>query len=340
MKKKFTLAFLLSAVLFAACDKVSPIGLLIATTAVEDRVKMSYVFYQQHLDDKIWLVSDGDYSFLVGADSHLTTDPGRMDEMLNDGIAHGDLFIAHLGDIADTKAEYYVTLDSLVKEAKKRWVPLNYNELDEFHYVDKRNTSPDPYTYTYDEIVFPFFPVVGNHDITHNGWAMWSHIFGSSFYEIDVIVLLDDGNITFDHLIFLDTASGTLGRMQINLIQQGILDGKYDDGTSRYRHTFVFSHTNIFYPQFNEMASTFSREETFFMLDKFEEWNVTCAFCGHVHTWDERNFNGVHYLTLDSMCEKNSPKPGDYLVRMNVKTDGEVNYEKVHMNYVKPDKKK
>ena len=65
-----------------------------------------------------------------------------------------------------------------------------------------------------------------------------------------------------------------------------------------------------------------------------------CAvFCGHVHTWDERNFNGVHYLTLEAMSERNSPEPGNYLVRMHVGED-ELAWTPVKMNYTPKNKKK
>ncbi len=338
MKKSFCFLLTLIPLIVASCEKVSPIEVFVATVAVEDRVKMSNLYFKNHLDGKLWLLAEGDYSFIVGADSHITTDSGRMDEMLANGLEHDDLFYAHLGDIADTKAEYYITLDSLLKEAKARYVEKNFIKKDEFHYVYREDTAEDPITSTYDEILYPFFPVVGNHDVTHNGWALWSNIFHSSFYEIDVIVTLENGDYAFDHLIFLDSASATLGATQIDLIRQGILDGAYDDGSSIYRNTFVFTHTNIFRPQFFEFASTFPREETFFLLDQFEKWNVTCVFCGHVHTWDERDYNGVHYLTLDAMSERNNPEPGDYLIRLNVGADGSVDWEPVHMNYT-PKKK-
>ena len=324
MKTKYLLpCLLLAALSLASCEtlqeKISPAGILIAGTAVEDRIDMSYRFFLNHYEDRVMLIAEGDYSFIVGADSHLTTDPGRLDEMLSIGLENKDLFYAHLGDIADTKASYYVTLDSLLQEGKRRYVAANYREIDPFHYAANSNPDENPITSTYDEIVFPFFPVVGNHDITRNGWALWSSIFHSSFYEIDVLVILD-------------SASGTLGETQIRLIEEGVLNGKYYYG-SMYRNTFVFSHTNIFRPQFNEFASTFTREETFYLLDKFEEWNVTCVFCGHVHMWDERNYNGVHYLTLEAMSERNNPEPGDYLVRLDVNADDTVTWSPVRMNY-------
>ena len=120
--KKIAFHILLAALLAVSCNKVSPVGILVAGTAVEDRVAMSELFYRNHYKDKVWLVAKGDYTFLVGADSHVTTDPSRMDEMLAIGLKDDDLFYAHLGDIADTKAEYYVTLDSLLDEAKMRYV--------------------------------------------------------------------------------------------------------------------------------------------------------------------------------------------------------------------------
>jgi len=341
MKKTFILSLIIAAAaVISACDKISPAGILMAGTAVEDRVKMSYKFYKDNWENYMVLITDNkDYSFIVGADSHLTTDPGRLDEMMAIGLDHDDLFYAHLGDLADTKAEYYYTLDSLLKKAKDRYIPKHYNKINDFEYVLKDDTE-ELLKFTYDEITFPFFPVVGNHDITHNGWALWSNIFHSSFYEIDVIVVdpNDEDYFKVDHLIFLDSASGTLGKTQIDLINQGVLDGKYSDGTSIYRYTFVFSHTNIFRPQFFEFASTFTREETFFLLDQFEKWNVTGVFLGHVHTWDERNFNGVHYITMDSMCEKNNPEPGNYLIRVNV-GDDVLSWDPVKMNYT-PKKKK
>jgi len=339
MKAKIFILLALACLLSASCvklrEKISPTDIIIASTAVEDRVKMSEVFYLNHYNNKVWLIAEGGYSFLVGADSHVTTDPGRMDEMLAIGLRDDDLFYAHLGDIADTKAEYYVTLDSLLWDAKWRYVEAKYEQISDYEFIEKDSKMDPPVVYTYEDIVYPFFPVVGNHDITRNGWALWSNIFHSSFYEIDVIDFLGNGEMAFDHLIFLDSASGTLGKTQIDLIKKGVLDGKYDDGTSLYRYTFVFTHTNIFRPQFNEFASTFTREETFFLLDQFEDWNVTCVFCGHVHTWDERNFNGVHYLTLDAMCENNNPDPGDYLIRVQVDDDGGLSYKKVHMDYAK-----
>ncbi len=338
MKAKYIMIAALAAVSVTqtSCEKVSPQGVLMAGTAVEDRVKMSYEYFQQNnfedkLDYDLLDMEDG-YSFLVGGDSHVTTDPGRMDEMFKIALDNDDMLMIHLGDIADTKVEYYNVLQNAIGRAHAHYIEkyYEYHEDDDLYY---RKGKKDAIGRSLEDIKYPFFPVVGNHDLTHNGWALWSNIFGSSFYSFDIYVGDIDGVPQFDHFIFLDTASGTLGKKQVDLIEEGVLDGK-----DYYRYTFVFSHTNIFLPSSLQFASTFPREEAYFLLKQFDKWNASIVFCGHVHKWDEQIFNGVYFITLDSMSERNSPNPGDYLVRVKLDKDGIVDIEKVHMDYVAPKK--
>ena len=325
--KTYICVALMAAATLTSCEKVSPIGVLVSGTGVEDRVKMSELYYRDYLSELDVAAADDDYSFLVGADSHVTDDTGRMDEMFDIAIEHGDGFVAHLGDIADTKPEYYINLSQSLERAKRKYMAKEYTyDVSTDTYTDEDGNIVD-----YDEEKFPFFPVVGNHDITHNGWALWSNIFHSSFYEFNVY--LNSEQSVCDHYIFLDSASGTLGKHQIELIEQGILDVGEN---VKVRHTFVFTHTNIFRPSSVQFASTFPREEQYFLLNQFKEWNATIVFCGHVHKWDDREVGGVRYLTLESMSERNSPEPGEYLVRVNVKKNGEIGVEKVMMNYKKP----
>ncbi|MBQ5578964.1 MAG: metallophosphoesterase [Prevotella sp.] len=350
--RNISLLAVITIFVLTSCEKVSPVGVLIAGTGVEDRVKMSHLYYKEHKGEyKGHVVPNDEYTFLVGADSHMTNDAGRMEEMLQNGLDHDDVLYAHLGDIADTKAEYYINLENVLDDYKLKYAKKNFDmlylgdvnneaQLEDYEnyyvFIDKNN--PDLY-YSLDQIPYPFYPVVGNHDITHNGWALWSNIFHSSFYDVYVLVGGEDSSI-YDHFIFLDTANGTLGREQINLIEEGVLDDKYFQEFGFYcRHTFVFSHTNIFRPSSLQFSSTFAREETFFLLDQFVEWKADIVFCGHVHKWDEHEVGGVQYITLDTMSESNKPEPGDYLLRVHVKKDGTLTWERVHMNYT-PKKKK
>jgi len=347
MKKiQYTLLAALAAIVFTSCEKVSPIGVLVSGTGVEDRVKMSNEYFLQHkfdvMNHTFFAVDQDEYTFLVGGDSHVTTDVGRMAEMFQNSLDHDDLLMAHLGDIADTKAEYYINLDNIIAVYREKYADKYYEkyffgdpddpaDVDDDDLYIYRDSLTDTY-YNVDDIPYPFFPVVGNHDITHNGWALWSNIFHSSFY--DVYVIVNYSPFQFDHFIFIDSASGTLGKEQVKLIEEGVLDGKnYEENGYEIRNTFVFSHTNIFRPSSLQFASTFPREETFFLLEQFKKWGANIVFCGHVHAWDEQKNGATTYLTLDSMSEANNPNPGDYLVRVHVKKNGEITWERVRMYY-------
>ena len=52
-----------------------------------------------------------------------------MDEMQEIFLEHGDLFMAHLGDIADTKAEYYMTLAESIEAGKRNYIAKYYHVL-------------------------------------------------------------------------------------------------------------------------------------------------------------------------------------------------------------------
>ena len=336
MKKSITYSLMAAALLaasatFTSCEKVSPQGVLMGNTSVDDRVKQSLVNYS-FLDvalDKELPDTIEEYSFLVGSDSHITIDPGRLSEMLETGMEHDDLFYCHLGDLADTKAEYYYNTDRALDWFKKQWMK-KYATLvtDESagdgveYYIDKRTGDSG----TWDEFRLPFYPVVGNHDITHNGWALYSNLFKTSFYEFTV-QMGENGPI--DRFIFIDSANGTLGEFQIDEIENGV----FQRDKKEIRNTFVFTHTNIFRPSYNEFASTYCREELYYLLDKLADWKTTIMFCGHVHAWDDRMFGGVRHITMPSMNFVDHPNGGDdLLVRITVKKDGTYQMDRVGLH--------
>ena len=311
-------ALLAASGLFSSCEKVSPQGVLMGNTSVDDRVKQSLVFYTFFDDkmDKELPDTMTQYSFLVGSDSHITFDPGRLEEMIDIGIAHDDLFFCHLGDLADTKPEYYANTSLGLGGCKIEWMD-KYLEpfIDESHtaemgyFIDRRTG----FWGKGEEFTLPFYPVVGNHDITHNGWALFCDQFNTSFYEFTVKI-----GDNYDRFIFLDSANGTLGKYQIEALENNILghDGK------QIRHTFTFTHTNIFRPSLNEFASTYCREELYYILDKLADWRTAIAFWGHVHAWDDRKFGEVRHITMPSMNFVDHPNGGDDLiVRVTVYKD-------------------
>ena len=346
MKKIYLISIAAAGLMLTSCDKVSPTGILIGNTSVDDRVEMSasylllggredYVFKVEIPDNP------DDYTFLVGSDSHMTTDAGRLQEMMDIMLNNNDLMCCHLGDIVDTKPEYFSILHNVLEDYRAKYAKKKgyiYNRDDGYYYVedDKGQLVLLPKAMQ-DLIQFPFYVTVGNHDITHNGWALFKDDFKASFFQVLVPVNVSDteGKGTVDRFIFLDSANGSLGSFQTDIINSELMLGDKDVKT---RNLFVFTHTNFFRPQILEIASTFCREEQYFLLEKFSQWKTDIVFAGHVHMWDERVFGGVQHYTLESMSERNSPKPGDYLLRVHVKGDGKYEVEKVHMDYVAPKK--
>lgn len=318
------LTLVAASVFFSSCEKVSPQGVLMGNTSVDDRVRQSLIYYSYYGDDLDWNLTDSieEYSFLVGSDSHITFDPGRLSEMAQIAMDNNDLFICHLGDLADTKPEYYYNTKAALYDATRTWKhkyiqPLidEHHTVDDGMYYDQRiEKFTKNYLRSWDDWHFPFYPVVGNHDITHNGWSLFCDQFNTSFYEFTVKV-----GEKYDRFIFLDSANGTLGDFQIDAIENKALQN--DD--KPIRNTFTFTHTNIFRPSMNEFASTYCREELYYLLNKLSEWGTTIAFWGHVHAWDDRMFNEVRHITMPSMNFVDHPNGGDnLLVRITVKSDG------------------
>lgn len=138
----------------------------------------------------------------------------------------------------------------------------------------------------------PGFILVGNHDLLFGLWDTWKATFHSSTYYFFV-----DTPAGKDLYIMLDSASGTLGEKQAKW-----LEGVLADVRPSCRHCVVSVHTNIFRTDATQFPSTnFTREETWFLLDLMTRSKVDMMIAGHDHVRDVSFFNGVTYITLDSL---------------------------------------
>ena len=320
MKANYILTACLALLSLASCDKVSPTGILIGSTNVDDRVKMSMYYYDQDIEGNYYYdVSKSEsqeYSVLIGSDSHVYDSSIRIDEMFEEAYSYGDLFVAHCGDLADTQPEMYTVMENSVDYWMSDSVAKTYGP----------DTEP-----------LDFFPVVGNHDVTHNGFAYFTTIMGTSTYVVNVKV--DQSGLRDVHL-FLDSASGTMGTIQLDWI----MDRVEDDGLDNIRNFYVYTHTNIFRATSGhiEFASTYPREETYSLLNWFNSLDgmskaQNCiVFCGHIHQYDYYRYGGVDYYNLPSMSERNNPAPGQYLLRLTCHRDGTNSCDLVYMHTSNP----
>lgn len=142
------------------------------------------------------------------------------------------------------------------------------------------------------------FVALGNHDIYYDQYnAFRSHISQRTNYYF---VVESNDNVS-DLYICLDTATGTLGRVQMEWLR-GLLENE----SHKNRHIIVFTHVNIFNRD-NTYAdiSTTSLEETYELMNLFSKYKVKQFWAGHDHARDVFIHGKVKYIMIDSMEEDN-----------------------------------
>jgi hypothetical protein len=298
-----------------SCSKVSPTGLLIAESSVEDRVKQSMYYWTSDTLKDIYYynkISDGDYYYLLGSDPHVVDSLGRIKEffnlMINDSISDVHtkpyLFCSILGDIIDTQPEYFNKVDWLLKDIKIKYKEAYNKEL-------------------------KFYTIVGNHDITHNGWTMFYSLFGSSTYAALVFFPDAKDGYHYDLHIFLDSACATLGKRQYEDFLIPVLN---ESGKSsvKCRHIMVYTHNPFFRSRLGSYSSNFPREENYRLIDLFANYKVDYVFTGHLHCPGYYEWRGVKYVLLDSFGERNSPKRGE-VYSVHCKNNGEIEITNLYL---------
>jgi len=140
-----------------------------------------------------------------------------------------------------------------------------------------------------DDHPFDIAVVAGNHDIYFGGWEFYHEYFGSSSYTIEI----QSGTST-DLLIFLDSASGTLGNRQFDWLS-AILEKRSD-----YRYVLVCTHLNFFRNRLTASTNPLN-QELLSLLDLFEKNKVNFVVSGHDHLRNIEQFGHSTYITLDAL---------------------------------------
>ncbi len=140
--------------------------------------------------------------------------------------------------------------------------------------------------------VLPTFPVAGNHDIYFDGWKQFQRLFGTSTYFF--VVTTPGGS---DLYICLDTAGGTLGKLQYEWLSKILKNERH-----KYRRCVIFTHNNIL--QFRKIATTTPNlEELYALKELFIVHQVDMVITGHDHQKDYREFGGTKYISLDAIVD-------------------------------------
>ena len=140
------------------------------------------------------------------------------------------------------------------------------------------------------------FGTPGNHDIYYGEWKEYAALFGASSYVFTV--MLPEGGS--DLYICLDSASGSLGRKQMEWLRSSL--EAY--AGFPFRHRIVFTHTNFFKEDgYQGHSGNFNVEETLDLCGLFHRYGVGLVLTGHRHYRNETFFEGVRYVTLDASSD-------------------------------------
>ncbi len=152
------------------------------------------------------------------------------------------------------------------------------------------------------DAAFPLFATAGNHDIYFGEWPEYVKYWGTSTYYFTV----QTPNYK-DLFICLDTSDGTLGTEQTKWLRSL--------STAGYRHAIIFTHTHMFKPDGSQgTTGNYPMEETYELLELFDQMGIEWYVSGHRHARDIRQFRNVIYYTIDAIQEAYPDNESHYMV--------------------------
>ncbi len=260
LKLYFNIRFIIvcvSGLLLSNCNgNLDFSGFIRSTDRVNTRFEQSSEWNKNH-PYKTLVTNTENYQLLVAADSHI----GGLNNfkiLIEEAKKPENVAFVMVGDIVSGKKEDYLTL---------------------------KNALPDFNQY-------PYFLIVGNHDLYFDGWKTFSQYFGTSTYYFSV-----QTPSAKDLYICLDTGGGTLGSKQLAWLKNLLKLQRQN-----YRNCFVFSHVNFF--REHHTGSTNPLEtELEVLLALFTDYQINMVISGHDHLQAVNRLGYTTYLTIDALLD-------------------------------------
>ena len=135
---------------------------------------------------------------------------------------------------------------------------------------------------------FKIFSIAGNHDLYNSGWEHFEEMVypNNSFYTLNVNSKKDSF-----HWYFLDSASGTLGRKQLKLVN-GLF--KKDKNPKIVLTHYPVNQDGLLY------FTTQNTDERDYLLNTFAISNSKLIFAGHHHPGGEHDFGDFMEIGVPS----------------------------------------
>ena len=259
------IALFTAATLFVGCNSVDMKGLVAPTgDVVDSRFEQSIAM----TEDKsvATLEVEESYTFYVCTDPHINETYNNLREfatrLRND--ASVDFGIV-LGDCTDRHDAFQ-------------------NYVDALSFVEGEQQTNKP-----------IFLLIGNHDLFFRGWDIYAKLLGPSVYWFEV-----KSGSSKDLFITLDSASGTLGKKQMEWLKNILATER-----TNYRHCVVLTHTNLFYTDNTQQGSgNMALEETALLADLFSRNKVTLCLQGHDHYREDLTLDGVRYTIVGAIRDE------------------------------------
>lgn len=225
-------------------------------------------------------VSDSVIRFLVITDLHFGSDKKRPETILLDSISKLEYqqdFVLLLGDLVEVgNKNYYKKCETFITKLNNTFTESGFS-------------SPK------------VFSLIGNHDLYQDGFENWKSLNfnqskGKTFYKFNTEVN-SNGKILNRSWYFLDTASGTLGKKQLEQLRIELNKDK--------NPKLIFSH----YPMNTGNTSSFmifklsDSREVAILVDLFDKTNVDAMISGHFHYGGEFNYGSFIELCLPSFIQ-------------------------------------
>lgn len=226
--------------------------------------------------------TEENYHVYVCTDTHITTEVARWQSFID--AYHKDILCPvaiHLGDVVDAQNHFDDVYNAFAA------VPNN---------PIKKDTM---------------MVVAGNHDICFSQWPAFLETFKTSTYYF--IVETPQGQQ--DLYIMFDSADGTVGSKQLKWIKATLAWAAEKD----FRHIVACTHTHFFMRDGSQgVATNFTIEETYTLLNLFQSYGVDMVWTGHDHSREVTQYKDMTCIIVDSMTDEDK-SPHYMLVNMGNK---------------------
>ena len=260
-----------SSLAFVACGpefRLDLIGNISGTSPrIDQRLADSEKYNATHPFVTLY-AADENYDVYVCSDTHITKDVSRWKAFVDAYRQDNNCPLAlHLGDVVDAQNHFQDVRDA-------------------FEAIPKNPTKQDT-----------LMVVAGNHDICFSQWPAFVEYFKTSTYYF--IVQTPQGQR--DWYIMFDSADGTVGTKQLKWLEETLTWAVGEN----FRHTLACTHTHFFMRDGSQgVATNFSIEETYTLLNLFQSKGVDMVLTGHDHSREVTAYKDMTCIVLDSMTEE------------------------------------